>query len=339
VTAEKLRFDFSSQVGLNIEKIEKVDSICNDIIKKQLIIYKQEVSLDPAKKIKGVRKMFTEAYPDPVRVVSIGADINECLLSPDDDKWADFSIEFCGGTHLSNSKEIELYCTVYEESMGQGEFRIHGVTGDDAKKAIIDGDNLFQRVKDLLNTDDSKLQQEYQVLKTLIDSSIIPYIKKVEIRNYCEKNILPKIASIAKTDIKQKQQESGNASQQILDELKQNEKQQVVVKFLPEVKGSNKILSDTAVALLEKCEKEIGRDIAIMFLSIEPKSNNLIIQANVPSSLVSKGLKASEWVKESIPGAKCGPKADVAQGKRTNSENIENLVQNSLNWANTKLNQ
>lgn len=282
--------------------------------------------------------MFSEAYPDPVRVVSMGADISECLKSPEDEKWfQNYSIEFCGGTHLTNSKEIELFCTVYEESMGQGEFRIHAVTGDEAKKAISDGDSLDERVKELLKVDVSNLQQEYQKIKSEIDSSVIPYFKKVEIRNFCEKNIQSKIASTAKVERKQKKQGGENLNQQIMDELQQNVNQNIVVKSLLEAKGSNKIMNDSAVALIEKCKKELERDVAVMFLSVDPKSKNLIIQVNVPPSLVSKGLKASEWISQSIPGGKCGPKPDIAQGKSPNSENLETIVQNSISWANTKL--
>lgn len=56
-----------------------------------------------------------QAYPDPVRVVSVGADLTECLKAPEDEKWIkNYSIEFCGGTHVSNSKEIEAFCIVSE---------------------------------------------------------------------------------------------------------------------------------------------------------------------------------------------------------------------------------
>jgi hypothetical protein len=60
-------------------------------------------------------------------------------------------------------------------------------------------------------------------------------------------------------------------------------------------------MSNTVVSLL-KSTKEIGRDVAIMLLSIDNKSKNLIIQANLPPSIVSKGLKANEWINLSIPG-------------------------------------
>jgi len=97
-------------------------------------------------------------------------------------------------------------------------------------------------------------------------------------------------------------------------------------------------MSNTAVALLKSCSKDIGREVAIMLLSIEPKTKNLIIQANVPPSLVSNGLKANEWINQSIPGGKCGsPKSDVAQGKSPNTENLQETADACLAWANHKL--
>ncbi len=81
-----------------MEQLEKIESICNDFIKKNQNVYSKEVALDVAKSIYGLRAVFGEVYPDPVRVVSVGYDVDEIIQDPSNTKWASTSIEFCGGT-------------------------------------------------------------------------------------------------------------------------------------------------------------------------------------------------------------------------------------------------
>lgn len=68
------------------------------MIKKNLTVYTKQVPLAQAKSIHGLRAVFGETYPDPVRVVSMGFDVDEILKDVGNVKWAESSIEFCGGT-------------------------------------------------------------------------------------------------------------------------------------------------------------------------------------------------------------------------------------------------
>ena len=113
VSLEKTRFDYSAkvsspsfftfvllivQIAPTIDQIASIEKICNEMIKKNLTVYTKQVPLAQAKSIHGLRAVFGETYPDPVRVVSMGFDVDEILKDVGNVKWAESSIEFCGGT-------------------------------------------------------------------------------------------------------------------------------------------------------------------------------------------------------------------------------------------------
>jgi alanyl-tRNA synthetase len=125
--------------------------------------------LAEAKKIPGVRAVFGEKYPDPVRVLVIGTD-NPAAATVDD------SVEFCGGTHLERTGGAGFFKIVSQEAVGKGIRRLTAVTGSAAVAAVqrmgtvLSGltsrlnckpDELSQRVESLL-ADVKKLQQQLE---------------------------------------------------------------------------------------------------------------------------------------------------------------------------------
>jgi len=62
------------------------------------------VPLKQALEIEGIRAVFGEVYPDPVRVVAVGPSVDAMLAEPKNPEWKKYSVELCGGTHLSSSK-------------------------------------------------------------------------------------------------------------------------------------------------------------------------------------------------------------------------------------------
>jgi alanyl-tRNA synthetase len=73
--------------------------------------------LDQASKIKGLRAVFGEVYPDPVRVLSIGPSITDLNQNPNDERWMDFSVEFCGGTHIRQTKDAEAFAILGNQDL------------------------------------------------------------------------------------------------------------------------------------------------------------------------------------------------------------------------------
>ena len=97
------------QSGLLSEQLFQVENITNELVRKNYPVYSAEVPLDVGKSISGLRAVFGEVkrsvssinlqtYPDPVRVVSVGAELQKILQDPQNEKWKNYSIEFCGGT-------------------------------------------------------------------------------------------------------------------------------------------------------------------------------------------------------------------------------------------------
>src|SRR5260221_2254431 len=70
-----------------------------------------------------------------VRVVSIGAPVKDLLADPTNPKWRQYSIEFCGGTHLPNTTEAAAFAITAEEASSKGIRRIVALTGDAARAA------------------------------------------------------------------------------------------------------------------------------------------------------------------------------------------------------------
>jgi alanyl-tRNA synthetase len=125
VDAEKTRFDFSHDKPLSADEVRRVEEIVNAHILRDEPVTPVTMPLSEAKKLPGVRAVFGEKYPDPVRVILIGAE------TPSDAN-AQISIEFCGGTHLSRTSQAGLFKIISQENVAKGVRRVTAVTGQRA---------------------------------------------------------------------------------------------------------------------------------------------------------------------------------------------------------------
>ncbi|KAK9864654.1 hypothetical protein WJX84_012314, partial [Apatococcus fuscideae] len=116
VDEDRLRFDFTHPKKLEPQEVGSIESACQKGLKAQLPVFSEEVSQAEARKINGIRWLQDEKYPDPVRVVSIGVPVQQLLSDPNNSSFRQYSIEFCGGTHLDNTASAVGFVLVSEES-------------------------------------------------------------------------------------------------------------------------------------------------------------------------------------------------------------------------------
>ncbi len=149
VDPEKTRFDFSHPKPLTPAEIERVEQLVNERVRANLPVHYKVVPQQDALKINGLRAVFGERYPDEVRVMSVGVPVENLVKNPDNPEWRKYSIEFCGGTHLNSTGQIEHFAIITEEAVAKGVRRIVAVTGEVARVADETGKGLIRRAEEL----------------------------------------------------------------------------------------------------------------------------------------------------------------------------------------------
>ena len=150
VNENAVRFDFTHFQALTAEEIAKVESRVNEVIFDSIPVSMTEMPIEEAKKM-GAMALFGEKYGDIVRVV----------------KASDFSVEFCGGTHVDNSGKLGLFKIVSETSVAAGVRRIEAVTGKGILSYIQDKDMLIAKTAAAMKlTNISELDKKASVLST-----------------------------------------------------------------------------------------------------------------------------------------------------------------------------
>ena len=142
VAPERLRFDFSHFGKITEEELDRIETIVNEQIWNSIPVNIMEKGLQEAKAM-GAMALFGEKYGSIVRVVQVG----------------DYSLELCGGCHVSNTAEIGLFKILSEAGIGAGTRRIEAVTGKYAFEL------LNRRLKEMQNMAQT-LKNEFACMKT-----------------------------------------------------------------------------------------------------------------------------------------------------------------------------
>ena len=157
VAPERLRFDFSHVSALTRNELLLVQSLANDKVRGNLAVSSHETSYSEAVR-EGALAFFGDRYGDVVRVVTM-APVPLSIEGPE----APFSVEVCGGTHVSNTGQVGTLLVLGESSIGGGMRRIEAVTGRAAEE-------LFVHQNDRLEAISQKLQTSALDLESRLDS-------------------------------------------------------------------------------------------------------------------------------------------------------------------------
>ncbi len=135
VCADYLRFDFSHTEGVTAEQISQIEALVNGQILANSTVATEVTDIDTAK-AKGAMALFGEKYGDTVRVLSMGTD--------------NFSVELCGGTHVSRTGDIGLLKITSEGGVAAGIRRIEAKTGSGALAWLAEGEQALAHIGQLV---------------------------------------------------------------------------------------------------------------------------------------------------------------------------------------------
>ncbi|XP_074279845.1 alanine--tRNA ligase-like isoform X1 [Silene latifolia] len=332
VLPEKLRFDFSHGKPVQSEELRKIENIVNDQIKAELDVYSKEATLTDAKRVNGLRAVFGEIYPDPVRIVSIGKKVEDLLANPENEEWASYSAEFCGGTHISNTREAKSFALLSEEGIAKGIRRVTAVTADFALEAEELSRALEQEVIDASSIEGSLLEKKVASLRSRVDAAPIPAAKKNDIRL--------KI-SMLQDQVRKAQKKLAEENLQKAVKLA-SEKAETSISEGKSFCICRVDVGLDAAAVREAVQKVIQqKGISIMVVSVDETANKAVVYAGVPDKGNTwKGLEVSEWLTTALGPLKgrCGKgKGGLAQGQGTDASNVEEAVKLASDFASLKL--
>ena len=289
VDSERLRFDFSHFEAVKPEQLKAIEILVNDQIRANSAVTTDHCDMDEAK-AKGAMALFGEKYGDRVRVLTMGEG---------------FSVELCGGTHVSRTGDIGLMRITSESGVAAGVRRIEAVTG---AKALALFDNLDQLVESATRT-----------LKTNRDS----LIEKIEQLTNQNRKLEKDLAQM-----KTRLATSGGGD--VLSQARDIEGIKVLALNLDG--ADSKSLRDT----VDQFKNKLGK--AVVLLATVEEDNKVALVAGVTQNLTDK-IKAGDLMRhvaEQI-GGKGGGRPDMAQGGGNDVAALESALASVVSWVERQL--
>jgi alanyl-tRNA synthetase len=326
--ADKYRFDFAYGKPLTMDELLATQKHVNEQIAAALPVQIQVTGLEGAKTIRGLRAVFGEQYPDPVRVVCVGGPgVQQMLDAPDTPEWETYSAEFCGGTHIGNSKEIEHFVLLSEEGLGRGVRRVLGVTFEKAKAAFAEAESLKSRFDKAESLSGDALVAENTELLKLLETAIIPVVDRKTLQDkimVLKKKVVDAEKEAAKAGAGAAKEEA----EALADGAAATPTAPLVALLAAEAdaKGLEGAMSVVTAKVPGAPVMLIGKGKALAALAV------------VPPELEAK-LNAKDWINAALEcaGGKGGGKAGRAQGAARDAANAAEAAEAAKKYVAEKL--
>lgn len=275
VTPDRLRFDFTHFQPMTEEEIEKVEAIVNEQIAKSIDVETKVLAIEDAKKT-GAKALFNEKYGDTVRVVCMG----------------DFSKEFCGGTHVSNTGLINSFKIISEAGVAAGVRRIEALTGN----------GVFAYYKDI--------EKKYNDICKAAKATPANVEEKIAHMQAEIKSLNSEIESL-----------KNKAANEALGDVLNQAEDVNGVKFLA-VK-LNVVDMNELRNLSDDLKSKIGSGVVVLASAMGSDKVNLIVTAT--DDIVKAGVHAGNIIKSAAPcvGGGGGGRPNMAQAGGKNPAGIE----------------
>lgn len=330
VAPEKLRFDFSHKSGISDADLAKIEEISTSYIRQNSEVYALDVPLATAKQIRGVRAVFGETYPDPVRVVSVGVPVEDLLSDVKNEGWEKVSVEFCGGTHVKQTGEIKQLIILEESGIAKGIRRIIAVTGQTAYEVQRVASDFEEGLTRLEKAPYSAAKEaEAKKMQVALNELSCSALTKTSFRNRfskIQKSILDQQKAAAKADNKR-----------VLDTItdffakEENEAKKHLVAKVEWSATVNKAISE---AIKTVSGKGPMKDKSVYLFSANEEEGKVVHGCYVAEHFSSQGASAVEWSKNvaSIIGGKAGGKGATSIGQGTNADKVDEGLEEATKY-------
>ncbi|KAI0758318.1 tRNA synthetases class II (A)-domain-containing protein [Irpex lacteus] len=317
VAPTKLRFDFSHKSQISTGELTKIEEISQDWIKRNVKVYSKELTLKAAQHIPGLRAVFGESYPDPVRVVALEYDVDEIAKDLENPKWRKTSVEFCGGTHVNKTGDIKDFVITEESGIAKGIRRIVAVTGHEAAEVRRVADGLKARLDHLDAIDGKEKDAGLKTYQVELNQADISLIHKTQ--------LLDRLTTIRKTFDKQRKDKENAANKAAVDSIvsyfKEQPNSQAFFANIADAAGNAKILQSVVMQ-----GRKLGKSVYVF--SVDSEQGKVAHVNFVANDAKAKGLDGREWANavSAILGGKAGGKQDGAQGVGIHADKVEEAL-------------